>query len=183
MNKRPTGPFWDASHDTKSKKTELDLLKLNPPRDKDNADHRPAPPGLAPGGESNRAARGASGYKKPSNDAERGTSSKEIDITKGDPETDLWIHGKINSMDGYRFAAKVYDLPSPHGIDQGRISKLQIWKDDRPVASYDRGWDQKPETSEHKQAVAKVRDVFDEQDRAFTPIASQDNDPEQGQER
>lgn len=64
MIKRPTGPFWDASHHTSERKKQLDKLALNPPRDKDNADHRPTPPKLTPGGETNRAARGASGTKR-----------------------------------------------------------------------------------------------------------------------
>ena len=83
MSKRPTGPFWDASHNTKAKQEQLDKLKLNPPRDQDNADLRPTPPKLTPGGEPNRAARGAKGYKKPETVSGRIAASNEIDITKG----------------------------------------------------------------------------------------------------
>jgi hypothetical protein len=64
MVKRPTGPFWDASHHTPARKQELDRLKLNPPRDKDNADLRHPPPSLTPDGATNRAARGAIGTKR-----------------------------------------------------------------------------------------------------------------------
>lgn len=183
MVKRPTPDFWDASHHTQAKKTELDPLDLNPPRDTDNADFSPKPPSFAPGGAPNKAARGAMGYQETKSMGEKLAASKEIDITKGDPEKDLWIHGRITTMEGYRFAAKVHELPSSNGIDYGHISKLQVWKDDRTVAAYDRGWDQKPDTEEQKIAVEMIRDVFDGKDRAFTPLTPKSNDQDKGHER
>ena len=53
----------------------------------------------------------------------------------------MWRYGRIGKYD---FAAKVYDIPSDSGINQGRVSKLTIKKGSRIVASYDRGWDKKP---------------------------------------
>ncbi|MFN3169152.1 MAG: hypothetical protein ACE37E_00490 [Hyphomicrobiales bacterium] len=184
MIKRPVKDFWDASHHTEARKSKLkDPLELNPPRDQDNADHRPKPPSFAPGNAPNKAARGASGYQEPKRVGEKLAASNEIDITKGDPEKDLWVHGRLTSLEGYRFAAKVYDIPSHQGIDGGHISKLQIWKDDQSVAAYDRGWDQKPETDEHKLSLEKIRDVFDGRDREFTPLVAKSNDQDQGHER
>lgn len=47
----------------------------------------------------------------------------------------------INWVEGYEdntfFQAKLYDEPSPFGIDGGRVSKLFI----SGGANYDRGWD------------------------------------------
>lgn len=184
MTKRPTGPFWDASHNAEPEKSQLKHpLDLNPARDKDNAGHAPKPPTFAPGGATNKAARGATGYKQMTSLGERIVASNEIDITKGDPESDLWIHGKLTTMEGYRFAAKVYDLPSSYGIENGHISKLQIWKDDQTVAAYDRGWDQKPQTNQQKIALEMIRDVFDGKDREFTPLTTKTNDQDQGFER
>lgn len=65
MTDRPTGPFWDASHNTKPKKgKDKDTSELNPIRDKDNADKRIRPPSFAPHGEINRAPAGMSGMRR-----------------------------------------------------------------------------------------------------------------------
>ena len=62
----------------------------------------------------------------------------------------MWTEGNIN---GYKYSAKVYDEASDMGIDRGRISKLDMSKDGRIVASYDRGWDMNPTTADEKAAV------------------------------
>jgi hypothetical protein len=68
MVKRPTGPFWDASHHTdKAKDRANNRDGSNGPnnlRDKDNADKRMPPPRLTPFGERNRAPKGMSGIKR-----------------------------------------------------------------------------------------------------------------------
>jgi len=69
-----------------------------------------------------------------------------------------WIDGTIDS---FRFQAKVYDAGSRFGINDGRVSKLEIWNPDAggmvkgSIASYDRGWDRKPATDEY-QALYKA---------------------------
>lgn len=80
-----------------------------------------------------------------------------IAIDKGDPKRDLWLRGRITSMPGYSFCAKVYDEPSKLGIEGGKISKLQVNKDGQQVMNYDRGWDDKPKTAEHREALQRVR--------------------------
>lgn len=54
-----------------------------------------------------------------------------------------WIQGAINEM---QFQAKVYDVGSRYGIDEGRVSKLSI-RDarKREIIAYDRGWDIEPD--------------------------------------
>ena len=52
------------------------------------------------------------------------------------------------------YIAKVYDEPSEYGINEGRISKLQIKIDGVTVAEYDRGWDLEPEESSQAAQVA-----------------------------
>lgn len=53
---------------------------------------------------------------------------------------------------GLNYVAKIFDIPSPSGINNGRISKLQVNDNDgRIILKYDRGWDVKPsnEKSNH----------------------------------
>ena len=53
-----------------------------------------------------------------------------------------WTQG--TTTDGHTFYVKHYDNGSPFGIDEGRVSKLEIRKDGRIVTNYDRGWDIEP---------------------------------------
>ena len=57
-----------------------------------------------------------------------------------------WITGEVKTEDGttYTFAAKVFDEGSIYGINEGRISKLEIRRDKTFLLNYDRGWDIKP---------------------------------------
>jgi hypothetical protein len=65
-----------------------------------------------------------------------------------------WVEGKIN--DGqYEFIARVYDEGSMFGIEEGRVSFLQIRKGNTSgwygvFCNYDRGWDIKPEDEEEE---------------------------------
>lgn len=175
--KNPYKPFNDAVQNNEKEESKLkDPLDLNPPIKKDNTAYIPKPPSFANGGTTGTGARGTMGYKDQWTIGERVTASPEIDVTKGDPETDLWIHGKLTSMDGYRFIVKVYDAPSVQGIGGGNISKLQLWKDDQTVAAYDRGWGRKPETPEAKLALEKICDVFDTPSREASKTQSFDKD-------
>jgi hypothetical protein len=49
-----------------------------------------------------------------------------------------WTKGSVG---GFNFCVKHYKHGSPYGIDNGRISKLEIRKDGKILANYDRGWD------------------------------------------
>lgn len=58
---------------------------------------------------------------------------------------------------GYDWGAKVFEEPSDHGIDKGRISKLTVKdKDGNIVAHYEREWDVKPEKAKDKKAVEEI---------------------------
>ncbi|MBT2735119.1 hypothetical protein [Bacillus sp. ISL-7] len=50
------------------------------------------------------------------------------------PDYVNWVEGYA---DGTWFQAKLFDEPSPYGINEGRVSKLHI---DGGI-NYDRGWD------------------------------------------
>ena len=59
----------------------------------------------------------------------------------------LWHEGTIGipQKDGSskiaHYWVKAYDEGSAYGINEGKISKLQITIDGETVVSYDRGWD------------------------------------------
>jgi len=65
----------------------------------------------------------------------------------------MWIKGTI---DGYDFQIKRYDEGSELGIDEGRISKLEIWKNGELLAQYDRGWVKKPRDAEAKAVYEEI---------------------------
>lgn len=54
----------------------------------------------------------------------------------------MWYEGRIPMANGeYYYQAKVYETGSNYGINDGRISKLFIKKNDVCVFNYDRGDD------------------------------------------
>ena len=71
----------------------------------------------------------------------------------------LWKEGtigiKINKETKIaHYWAKVYDEGSIYGIDEGRISKLQIKIDGQTVVSYDRGWEIEPDENDEATMIA-----------------------------
>ncbi len=71
----------------------------------------------------------------------------------------LWKEGTIGiPVNGEtkiaHYWAKVYDEGSVYGIDEGRISKLQIQIDGQTVVSYDRGWDIEPDENDEATMIA-----------------------------
>lgn len=55
---------------------------------------------------------------------------------------------------------KYYEEGSSFGIDNGRISKLMLKRNDEIIAHYDRGWDLKPIDSDAKAALAALVKEF-----------------------
>ncbi len=92
-----------------------------------------------------------------------------VTITKGDIRTDHAISGTINDQPGYSFHAKVFDVGSKYGIDHGRISKLQVQRDGRTVANYDREWDTVPDKPADRRAVETIVGAFPEPERRPGP--------------
>jgi hypothetical protein len=83
-------------------------------------------------------------------------NADKVTILEGDPVSDFWLKGAVNRYPGYTFQAKVYDFGSVFGIEQGRISKLQVWRDDRSVMHYDRGWDEKPARRRDRKVLREI---------------------------
>ena len=57
--------------------------------------------------------------------------------------SDAWVRGVYGAI---KFTAKVFDIPSVFGINEGRVSKLFISGDvtGKMFCAYDRGWDIEP---------------------------------------
>lgn len=72
----------------------------------------------------------------------------------------LWHEGTIGipQKDGSskiaHYWVKAYDEGSANGINEGKISKLQITIDGEMVASYDRGWDIEPAEDDEATQIA-----------------------------
>ena len=58
---------------------------------------------------------------------------------------DSWVNGTVEDVKTFEFSAKLYDEASKFGIDNGRVSKFDMYNEEwKNVAHYDRGWDKKP---------------------------------------
>ncbi len=73
--------------------------------------------------------------------------------------------GRILTMPGYSFAARVTDDPTEKGIDGGKIDQLILKKDNEIVAQYDQGWDKEAATPEQREAIHRIRNGLDDTDR------------------
>lgn len=54
---------------------------------------------------------------------------------------DGWVTGNVGA---YEFQAKVFSEGSIYGINDGRVLKLYLKKQQQPVAVYDRKWEKLP---------------------------------------
>jgi hypothetical protein len=95
-------------------------------------------------------------------------NTERVTILAGDPARDFWLEGSVNRYPEYTFQAKVYDVGSVHGIEQGRISKLQVRRGDRVVMNYERGWDQEPASRRARKVLEEILAAFPERERKQT---------------
>jgi hypothetical protein len=72
------------------------------------------------------------------------------------PGSDVWTKGTAGA---YTFSVKHFDNGSLYGIDEGRISKLEICDGYKILANYDRGWDIEP-TADALDAYAAILREF-----------------------
>lgn len=66
-----------------------------------------------------------------------------------------WMADRIGE---YTYQANVYDFPSAHGINSGRICRLWVFDRARraTVADYDRGWNKEPADAAAREVVARI---------------------------
>lgn len=73
------------------------------------------------------------------------------------PKTTNWVEGTAGK---YGFQALVFEENSCYGIEEGRVSKLYIWKGEgaskKYIVEYDRGWGKEPSTEEEKRAFRTI---------------------------
>ncbi len=76
-----------------------------------------------------------------------------------------WVEGTV---DKYQFQAKLFDIGSNHGINNGRVSKLTIWneKSNVHIVHYSRGWDIKPK-AEYKEYFNAVMELLENSPKRF----------------
>ncbi len=65
----------------------------------------------------------------------------------------MWKNGKV---DGCEYWVKSYEEPSIYGINEGRISKLTVTRNDYEIISYERGWDLAPQTEEDRDVLDAI---------------------------
>jgi len=78
-----------------------------------------------------------------------------------------WVRGNVNNGE-YTFSSKLFDQGSIFGIDDGRVSKLIIFKGERQQKGlgnvfvfYDRGWDIEPQTKEEQNIYEHVLEFLE----------------------
>lgn len=82
----------------------------------------------------------------------------------------MWKNGNftINGVP-LKYEAKVFQEPSELGINEGRISKLEVamdlgdgkWHPAFTIVSYDRGWVLEPDDEVSKKALDYILDLYD----------------------
>ncbi|WP_298959434.1 hypothetical protein [uncultured Roseibium sp.] len=181
MTKRPVKPFHDAVHNIDPEESKAEpYSNPYPARDKDNTAHTMKPPTWGIAGTNRQGPAGTIGYRGPM--PETPSQKPHIEITMGDLNKDLWIHGKIATMEGYSFRMRLENLPSEQGLNHGRITGLAINKDSNLVAFYSQGWAMRPETEKHMQALDKIQQHFDPPEKEFKPIAPPSQDKDHGRD-
>ena len=69
----------------------------------------------------------------------------------------MWTNGVIKiDKTSVTFSVKHFEEPSEFGIDEGRISKLELRVKGKIVANYDRGWDIQPTDEAVEKALKYV---------------------------
>ena len=70
----------------------------------------------------------------------------------------MWKNGNVGE---FQYEAKVFDIGSMFGIDEGRISKLFVVDGNGDtVISYDRGWGIKPKTAKARVALEEILNLY-----------------------
>ena len=73
----------------------------------------------------------------------------------------MWKEGSVkvnNSV--FKFWVKHFDEGSQYGIDEGRISKVMLKRNDITVCCYDRGWDIYPVDEDTKTALEILKKEY-----------------------
>ena len=69
----------------------------------------------------------------------------------------MWKQGKLDDCE---YWVKSFAEPSIFGVNEGRISKLTVKRNGREIINYDRGWDLEPATSEDREILASILEMY-----------------------
>lgn len=88
------------------------------------------------------------------------TTNQEIKISRcgSQHQFGTWVEGSYN---GYKFEALVFTERSSYGIDDGKVSKLEIKRAGETVAYYDCGWDVKPKSERVLNKIVAALESFE----------------------
>ena len=107
----------------------------------------------------------------------------KIDFDTLHPQLDAYVEGTLPDFPGYRFWAKIDDIPArdrilevddpqlaaiigktvsfkSHGLYGGRICKLSVRFNDTCVIDFDRGWNYRPRTAEQRAVLKEIIKAF-----------------------
>lgn len=80
------------------------------------------------------------------------------------PSNTQWVEGKAGK---YKFRAKLYDKDSSYGIEEGRVSKLEIYENDRKIVHYDRMWGMQPKGAEEEHVFRAILEFLKKAPKRF----------------
>jgi hypothetical protein len=85
--------------------------------------------------------------------------NRYVYVNKNEEETIMWAQDK---QDGFDYCLKYYDVGSIYGINEGRVSKMEIRKGGKLLANYDRGWEPglEPTSSEVVTVMEKLLEKY-----------------------
>ena len=88
-------------------------------------------------------------------------------ITKKNIKTGF-VEGKVEvDKTKYKFQAKVYGKGSVYGINEGRVSKLWVWRAEENIRnsfiSYDRGWEYSPTNKTEEDILNAILKMFEKE--------------------
>lgn len=73
----------------------------------------------------------------------------------------MWTTGKLEiNGEEVKYCLKHFEESSIYGIDEGRISKLELRMGYQIVANYDRGWDVEPANEIAKTVLQQLLETY-----------------------
>lgn len=191
MVDRPKKPFEQAARNSKTvpqvqPQTQPQNKRPEIIRDKDNAAPRPKPPRQSRYPAPNMAPPGMKGIQaKPQLPQQHLTPDKELtSIIKTHPKPELLTGGRFMDKQGHSFAVEVNPFRTYAGIENGKITTLEIQKEGKVIAQYkDMKWTKIPDKPEQQKLVQRLQDQFGEPRRDVIPIVSLSPDKDKGRNR
>ncbi len=73
----------------------------------------------------------------------------------------MWHSGTLEiGKSIFTYYVKVYGEGSSYGIEDGRISKLMLKRDNKVLCNYDRGWEIRSRDPDAKLALESLKEMY-----------------------